>query len=300
VLKGYRTTQRFRRHIRWACERFADLKSVSTTYRVSSGFVYSAHYAELEHRRKSRQYPWPSTVALDEHYFKKGPHGGREFVSMVVDYKNKRLFELVEGRRVEQMKHSLKHIEGRDNVKTVVMDMYEPYRAFTKDFFPAATIVADKFHVLRLLSPTINKRRKEITGDKRKHPIRWMLLTNNRKLSRDHRAALFRWLEDKPGIRELYQLKEALHRLYRIRGYDRAKKALGKLMDTMALSKQPEVKTLRNTLKKWTSEILAYFKIRVTNGRTEGYNSKAKLVKKRAYGYKSFNNYRLRLLNACA
>jgi len=45
---------------------------------------------------------------------------------------------------------------------------------------------------------------------------------------------------------------------------------------------------------------LAYFRTRSTNGMTEGFNGKAKLVKRRAYGYKSFTNYRLRLLNACA
>jgi transposase len=37
-----------------------------------------------------------------------------------------------------------------------------------------------------------------------------------------------------------------------------------------------------------------------SNGPTEGFNGKAKLVKRRAYGYKSFKNYRLQLLNACA
>jgi transposase len=47
---------------------------------------------------------------------------------------------------------------------------------------------------------------------------------------------------------------------------------------------------------RWRNEILAYF----GTGLTEGFNNKAKLVKKRAYGYRSFRNYRLRLLNACA
>jgi transposase len=51
---------------------------------------------------------------------------------------------------------------------------------------------------------------------------------------------------------------------------------------------------------KWRTEILAYFATGLTNGRTEGFNNKAKLVKRRAYGYRSFANYRLRLLNACA
>jgi transposase len=61
-----------------------------------------------------------------------------------------------------------------------------------------------------------------------------------------------------------------------------------------------ELITLRKTLMKWRNEILAYFETRLTNGRTEGFNNLAKLVQHRAFGYKNFRNYRLRLLNACA
>lgn len=43
---------------------------------------------------------------------------------------------------------------------------------------------------------------------------------------------------------------------------------------------------------------LMYFSTGITNGRTEGYNNKAKVVKRRSYGFRSFLNYRLRLLNA--
>lgn len=299
IRKWGRTTERFRKSIQWACEHFGDLKDVMRQYRCSSGYVYKTHYEELERRRRTRLYPWPKAVGIDEHFFRHNEYRSRDFVSMVVDYKNKRLFEVVEGRQAAQLTYALSYIPGRENVETVVMDMYAPYRKFAREFFPDATIVADKFHVLRLLNPAINKRRKEITGDKRSNPIRWMLLKNHRSLKPRERWALFRWLEDKPGIRELYQFKESLHRFYRTRGYRRARKALTKLTDLMALSKLPEIKALRRTCLQWRNQILAYFKIRITNGRTEGYNAKAKLVKKRAYGYRSFENYRLRLLNAC-
>ena len=46
-------------------------------------------------------------VGLDEHYFRRGRGGFRRFVSMVVDYKNRRLFELVEGRTVGEMEAAL-------------------------------------------------------------------------------------------------------------------------------------------------------------------------------------------------
>ena len=88
--------------------------------------------------------------------------------------------------------------------------------------------------------------------------------------------------------------------LYRIRGRDRASQVLTTLTDQLAASPLPELQTFRRTLMRWRKEILAYFGTGLTNGRTEGFNNKAKLVKKRAYGYRSFRNYRLRLLNACA
>ena len=108
------------------------------------------------------------------------------------------------------------------------------------------------------------------------------------------------WLADKPELRELYAYKQALYRLYRTKGQKRVAEAFTRLTDAMATSELPEVITLRRTLMRWRNEILSYFVCRLTNARTEGFNGKAKLVIRRAYGYKSFRNYRLRLLNACA
>ena len=198
------------------------------------------------------------------------------------------------------MEAALGHIAGRENVRHVVLDMCDPYRRFAKGFFPNATLVADKFHVLRLLSPHINRRRRLVEGDRRSAAIRRLLLRSRFRLSYLERAALDEWLVGHPELRTLYETKEAMHSLYRVRGYERAKLALTALTDRLANSPLPELQTLRRTLMRWRQEILAYFLTGLTNGRTEGFNNKAKLVKKRAYGYRSFQNYRLRLLNACA
>ena len=61
-----------------------------------------------------------------------------------------------------------------------------------------------------------------------------------------------------------------------------------------------EVKRLGNTLSYWREEVLNYFKTRLTNARLEGFNNKTSVVRKRAYGYKNPNNYRLQVLNACS
>jgi len=300
IRKGYRTTERYQRSVLWACENFSDLTQVRRAYRCSSGYLYKALYTQLELQRRKRLYPWPAVVGLDEHFFRRGPHGFRQFVSMVVDYKNRRLFELVEGRTGAELEAHLGPIPGRENVRFVVMDMCDPYKSFAQRFFPNARLVADKFHVLRLLSPHINRRRRLVEGDRRSAAIRRLLLRSRFRLELGERFALDQWLASYPELRELYDAKEAMHGLYRIRGRHRAKAALTVLTDRLATSPLPELQTLRRTLMRWRREILAYFGTGLTNGRTEGFNNKAKLVKKRAYGYRSFRNYRLRLLNACA
>lgn len=301
VRKGYRTTERYRSRLLWACERFSDLKQVRSVYRCSSALLHRVLYEQLELKRRTRQYPWPTSVGIDEHLFRHETRlGKRRFVTMVVDHKNKRLMEVVEGKEGAVLRAELEYIPGRENVRWVALDLADSYKSFARDFFPNARLVADKFHVLRLVNPAIHRYIRQLELGRDALPLYRLLRRNPCKLDSPMRWRLRGWLADKPTLRELWAVKQALHRLYRTRGYRRAKQALTRLTDTLAHSPLPEVLTLRRTLMRWRHELLAYFLCRLTNARTEGFNGKAKLVIRRAYGYKSFRNYRLRLLNACA
>jgi transposase len=269
---------------------------------VSSGFLYDAYYKQLERRRLEKiNYPWPTLIGIDEHAFRRNPKTGRtEFVSMIVDYDHKRVRELVEGKTTAELKLALDSIPGRENVRYATIDLCDPFKNFVREFLPNAELVADKFHVLRLLTPSLLRRRYEIAGTRADLRAKKLLLMSAQRLTYFDRLAIHRFLERYPEMHELYRWKERMHGFYRIRGYDRAKAALMGILDQMAHSVLPEIKTLRKTLMKWREEILNYFKTGLTNARTEGFNNKAKVVKRRAYGYKSFRNYRLKVLTACA
>lgn len=300
ISKGHRTTERYQRSVLWAAQTFSNLKQVRKIYRCSGGFLYKTVYEQLEReRRRKLNYPWPNVIGIDEHVYKRSwNYGGAEFASMIVDYRNKRPFEVINGRTVAELEAGLMHIPGRENVRWVNMDLSTTYRSFAKSFFANAQIVADKFHVVRLLHPAINRRRKDITGDMRTNPIRRLLLRNSAKLDFFQRSAMWKWLNHHPDLREIYEYKEALHRIYRVRGYGRARKAFIQLTDRMARSQLDEIKTLRKTLMSWREEILNYFRTGLTNARVEGFNNKAMVIRTRGYGYRSFQNYRLRILNA--
>jgi transposase len=56
---------------------------------------------------------------------------------------------------------------------------------------------------------------------------------------------------------------------------------------------------LANTLKSWQEEIACMWRFTKNNGITEGFHRKMKLIQRRAYGFRNFNNYRLRVIAQC-
>lgn len=302
ISKRARLTQRMQKEILYLSERFANLKQVSHHTSVGNKTIYKRHYAQLDLEwRKVKNNPWPTTIGIDEHSFiRNKKYGHREFVTMIVDYNNKRLKEVLPTRTVGELQQQLLYIQGRENVKNVCMDLSTAYRSFAKDYFPNAKIIADKFHVVRLALPALQKYLKQVKKDTKEHKLRRkLLLKNSFKLDRQTRAMIYEWLELHPTIKEIYLAKESINKAYQCGNAGHARKVLTKLTDALAMTKVPELKSLRRTLLSWLDEILNYFESRLTNARTEGFNNVAKQVQKRAYGFKNFNNYRLKLLYAC-
>ena len=103
-----------------------------------------------------------------------------------------------------------------------VLDMCDPYRSFATRFFPNARLVADKLHVLRLLSPAINRHRRLV--ERRSAFCCASSTAPAEPVSRGVRRP--------PGARPvggeaprtasaLRRQGGALHMVYRTRGYDR-------------------------------------------------------------------------------
>jgi transposase len=203
------------------------------------------------------------------------------------------MMEVVQGRSSVELEAGLRHIPGRTNVQFVIMDLCESFRGFAKSFFPKALLVADKFHVLRLLFPAINRRRREITGNIRTAALRRLLLKNGAPTWPTTNAGGCCAGYDAPRARAALSLEGEPRWLLSNQRLQPCCPGPDQNDDKMSFSELPEIQSLRRTLMRWRFEILAYFASRLTNGRTEGFNNKAKVVKRRAYGYRSFRNYRL-------
>jgi transposase len=300
VFPRRKTTQRFRKMLAQECADITDLKRVRRREKVSSGLLYQVYYEQIETKLRERTgtLKWPEILGIDEHFFTR-KEGFTDYVTVFTDLKKRRLFELAEGKDNKSVIAQIESIPGRERVKLVAIDMSKTYRALIKKLFPNARIVADKFHVLRLLGPAIMKERHLVQGNKHDAKMRRMLLRNRNRLEYDERSELDYFLRSHNTLNELYRAKEKLFEIYRTKGVQRAERSLTKFIGELEIKEPEALKKLSRTLKAWSQEILEYFKTGITNAFTEQTNNRGKLVQKRAYGYKSFRNYRLRLLSAC-
>ncbi len=152
ILKGQRSTQRFKRALTWGCSNMRSLKAVRENYRCSNSMIYKSVFTQLEIKLREYNNPWPKVVGVDEHFFSRRK-GYSEFFTIFTDLKGHCVREAVHGRAKSEVLSKVEHIKGRENVEWVVQDLSETYRSLTRELFPNAKRVADNLHVLRLLSP---------------------------------------------------------------------------------------------------------------------------------------------------
>jgi len=72
-----------------------------------------------------------------------------------------------------------------------------------------------------------------------------------------------------------------------------------KLMDLIDQFANSPVKALAQTLKSWLEPIVRMWRFSKSNGITEGFHTKMEMMSRRAYRFRNFENYRLRVLAHC-
>ena len=137
-------------------------------------------------------------------------------------------------------------------------------------------VAADKFQVLRLLSPHINRGRRLVVGERRSVALRTRAAAHPINLDPARRFALDRWLGDHPELSSSMPQGGAARRLSH-GGADRGSRVFTALTDSLATASVPELRTFRRTLPALRTEILAYCGPGLSYGRSEGFSKRAKL-----------------------
>ena len=243
----------------------------------------------------------PKILGIDEHFFTKK----KGYATTFCDLKNHRIYDVRLGRSEAALHPYLESIPERYRTRAVVMDLSETYRSIAKKHFPNAMIVADRFHVIRLVNFSFLKSWQLVDPVGRKNRGLLSLMRRHRKnLDPDQVIRLKNYLKQNPVLEEIYtfkqQLCEILLTVERNKTLLRPKiYALMEMIRKLQATTLEPLRTLGATLERWKEEIGRMMRFSKTNGITEGFHNKMEMLSRRAFGFRNFNNYRMRVLAHC-
>jgi transposase len=303
VKKYQRSTESFKQdvvtkhHLGFSKDACARLYGISHST-VESHYKYI--YSKDMNERKNRS--CPRVLGLDEHFLNKKTG----YVTTMVDLKTRRVFNLLPGRSEASLEAHLKRLKGRHLVRVVVMDMSSTYRSIVQKYFSNAVIVADRFHVVRLINHTLLDLWKCFDEKGRKHRGLISLMRRHRfNLSPEQKENLARYFKEFPALGICYHKLKDLKELMLPKGmcaHRTRRQLIPKLLSIIDEFKNipfEPLKRLAKTLESWLEPIARMWRFRRTNSTTEGLHNKMELIQRRAYGFKSFENYRIRVIALC-
>jgi transposase len=245
-------------------------------------------------------------INLDEFALKKG-HGN--FALVISAPEEGYVVDVLPNRERETLEKWLAGLseEQRKAIKVVNVDMWEPYTLAVKAKLPRATIVVDRFHVMKNLNHCLTQARREIQNNapaevkEQLKGSRWVLVKNQKDLTEKERAKLGTIYQVSPELKTCHELKELFRLLFdTLTNREEAKSALQTWMHRVEVLDVKALKPFLVTLKNWLEQILNYFLEGWTNAFAEGINNKIKLIKRRAFGYTNFDHLRFHILVECA
>lgn len=293
--KWHRLTNRLALQVIQRLQEKVSRKDLSKEFNVSESTV--CRWMNLTECGKPNDLP--NVVSIDEF---KGNVGGEKFQCILTAPTEKRVLDILPDCKERHIYEYLQRFKNRDQVQFFVSDMRKEYIAMAKHLFPNAKIVIDKFHVVRYCTWAVENVRKRVQKglhpDERKYfkRSRTLLLLRKDKLKDNGKETVIRMLRFHKDLANAYLLKEKFYAFMTSENSLAARERLHALILFAVAANLPEFEPLLSVLRNWTQYILNAFDCEYTNGFTEGCNNKIKVLKRIAFGYRNFANFRQRIL----
>ena len=285
-----------------------DLKGVSEYLKVAYGKIERIYYAYLCYwqSRAVSPIPWEATnIGIDEIAMKKGH---KDFVLIIYDLNKGIVLDVLKDRKKKTLKRYLKSLPHAttSSIKSICIDMCYHYKDVILDLMPTVDIVIDRFHVSRELGKAVKDVRKELqekgtfksmTGKQRSmlhHAVNFSVEKLNKRPK--YKKVLDIAFRLSKKLKRAVLLRREFKRIFDQRGH----LAIPLLRQWIIKVEDSKLKPLIGFLKtyyNWRTWIESYIKVGYTNAAAEGLNNKIKMIKRMSFGYRSFSNFRLRILH---
>jgi transposase len=262
---------------------------------------YYHKYLELQDN-KTRNASCPKVLGIDEKHFTKKVG----YITTFANLKSHKIYAITPGRSEASIKDFVLKIPDRSNCKVILMDLSPTFRNIAHKYFKNALVVADRFHVVRLINNHFLKTWSLIDPDGRKSMGLISMMRRHEWSAFNPRSKerLVQYLEGNPILKEIYNFKQELMRLIlsRVSCRRQAEPLVEKylqMVEQLRGAKLQPLVTLGETLFDWQKEIVRMWRFSKTNSITEGLHRRMDEILNRAYGMRNINNFRIRVKAYC-
>lgn len=300
-----RRTRRYEAHLFAQC-RGSTIRDVCHRERLGYKTVEGLYYRLAARRDPVADAEPVRRLGIDEIALKKG-HG--QYALVLSDLERGRVLTVLPDRTKETLEAHFDtwSVEQRAAVTDVALDLWEPYHLAVTAKLPNARIAGDRFHMMKNLNDRVSDARRTLqraapaAEKKQLKGFRWLLVKNQADLSAAEQTKLAEMSAVSPTLGRVHELKEAVRAICET-APDRptAEARLTAWIAEVEASGLSSLGKFVSTLRRWWDAFLNYFHDHLTSGIVEGLNNKLKLIKRRAFGYRNFEHFRLRVQVECS
>jgi len=284
-------------------------KDIAIDNNVSPNTVERVMDSYYESQKIYKHY-LPEALSFDEFKSVKSADGAMSF--HMCNAITGQTIDIVEDRRLDSL---IKYFfyysyKARSRVKFIVIDMYSPYISLIKKMFPNASIVIDKFHLTQLISRSLNKTRIMVMNKNKKYYTKlkryWRLILKSRDdldISKWQKFVCFDSLMTEADVvdtlvnidselKETYLVYQNLLYCLQNKRFNLLKSYLTKSYSNIS----SYMKTSISTLLEFLPFIKNTFNTNYHNGFIEGNNNFIKVIKRIAFGFRSFRRFKARIM----
>ncbi len=246
-----------------------------------------------------------AAIGMDEKSFLRG----QDYATIVYSHNCHCVFSVERGRSAEIGAKAIQQAIPetlRDDVKAVTMDFSAPYAKAVHEELPKARIVADRFHVSKLLGEAVDtvRRREALMLEKQHNDIlkdtRMLWLKYQRRLKEDEIAKFDALINKDLKTAEAWHLKEAFKHFFASSTTVEASRYFDVWLSWVCKSQLRPMRKVAKTFLCHLQKLLNDISVgHLTNALAEGFNSKIQAIKAAARGFRNFNNYRTSILFYC-
>lgn len=260
--------------------------------------IESIFLTEARERIPSNPFANLKRLGIDEISLRKGK---QDFVLFLTNLDTAEVVDVLEKRTQDKLRTRLEQLteQERSRIGEVAIDMWEPYSNVCEELLPNAIITVDRFHVAKAVNEELKKLKNQ---EKKRQPkvikgAHYPLLKNQENLTDTQQEKLEQVYEACPALRMAHRLKECFRHIFECPSTK--EKAIQRFQKWSHIAEKEHLfPKFRKTLSNWMDKIANYFHHRTTSAMVEGINNKIKLIKRRAFGFRNFHNFRLRVIAA--